>query len=106
MTNLFASHKPSDEQSTKLNSISTKAQELVRVLEVSTVQSREQSLAITKLEEAVMWAKKAVFVQDQLPEDPIVQKTVEEPEEVVGDKVEDKVEDKPKQSFSRFGGNR
>lgn len=38
-------------------SIATVADELVRV----TSPSREQSLALTKLEEALMWAGKAIF---------------------------------------------
>lgn len=51
---------PTEGQIPKFQKIRHDALELARVISDSTPPCREQSLAITKLEEAVMWANAAI----------------------------------------------
>lgn len=56
----FTYHSPKDDQPMRYENLRNLAKELaVKILE-STPSSREQSLAITKLEESIMWANKAI----------------------------------------------
>lgn len=55
---------PSIEQTTRMRKISALGEEFLnKILDISPG-SREQALAITKLEECVMWANKAVSRED------------------------------------------
>ena len=56
----FTYHKPKDTQSEKYEELRASAREFARQIVLETPESREQSLAITSLEEAVMWANAAV----------------------------------------------
>jgi hypothetical protein len=56
----FDFHTPNDTQSVELIQLRTKAKEM-RALIGQLHKSREASLALTKLEETLMWANKAVF---------------------------------------------
>lgn len=56
----FTYHKPKDGQAERYVSIRDKAKELAVHIVENSPASREQSLAITALEEAVMWANAAI----------------------------------------------
>lgn len=56
----FTHHLPGGDQLDRYNSIRGRAASLARYILHMTPTSREQSLAITKLEEAVMWANAAI----------------------------------------------
>jgi hypothetical protein len=58
--NNFSYHAPKEGQNEKYEAIRDKAKELaVLILEIAPV-SRERSLALTKLEETVMWANSSI----------------------------------------------
>ena len=54
--NAFTYHEPKDGQPEKYQAIREKAKELAYLIKELVPDSREQSLAITKLEECSMWA--------------------------------------------------
>ena len=47
----------------KIRDLKDKAQELFNMMELTQVKSREMSLAITNLEQAMMWCTKAIVLQ-------------------------------------------
>ncbi|PZM65713.1 DUF7681 family protein [Paenibacillus dendritiformis] len=58
--NNFKYHSPKPGQPEKYTAIREKAKELAVLIDETTPKSREQSLALTKLEEAVMWANASI----------------------------------------------
>lgn len=56
----FTYHAPKGDQTERYEAIRTKARELAELIEESCPDSREKSLANTKLEEAVMWANASI----------------------------------------------
>jgi hypothetical protein len=60
ITRRFTYHAPKEGQQEKYNSLRSQALTLAASIMEKTPSSREQSLAITKLEEAVMWANAAI----------------------------------------------
>ncbi|MCY9513300.1 Acb2/Tad1 domain-containing protein [Paenibacillus apiarius] len=58
--NNFKYHAPKEGQPAKYNAIREKAKELANVIDELCPNSREKSLAMTNLEQAVMWANAAV----------------------------------------------
>lgn len=56
----FKYHSPKDDQPERYELIRKIAKELAITINENTPHSREQSLAFTKLEEAVMWANAAI----------------------------------------------
>lgn len=58
--NNFKYHAPKEGQPEKYTAIREKAKELAYLIEQEVPNSREKSLAMTKLEEAVMWANAGV----------------------------------------------
>jgi len=60
MTNI----KPNEEQINRIEIIRTLYKSLVRALLENSKQSREQSLAITKLEESLMFATKNIVLEE------------------------------------------
>lgn len=58
--NNFKYHSPKPGQPEKYTAIREKAKELAALIDETTPKSREQSLALTKLEEAVMWANASI----------------------------------------------
>lgn len=60
IANRFTYHAPKEGQPAKYEAIRAKAKELAELVMVLTSDSREQSLAITHIEEAVFWANAAV----------------------------------------------
>lgn len=55
----FEYQKPTDEQVVVLTSVREKCKELYELI-LTLPESRERSLAVTKLEEASMWANKGI----------------------------------------------
>ncbi len=58
--NAFSYHAPKEGQPEKYQAIREKAKELAYLIEELVPQSREQSLAMTKLEECSMWANAGI----------------------------------------------
>lgn len=58
--NAFTYHAPKDGQPEKYQAIREKAKELAYLIQELVPPSREQSLAITKLEECSMWANAGI----------------------------------------------
>lgn len=58
--NNFKYHTPKEGQPAKYEAIREKAKELAYLIDAKCPNSREKSLAMTKLEEAVMWANAAI----------------------------------------------
>lgn len=58
--NNFMYHSPKEGQTEKYEAIREKAKELAYLIEEACPNSREKSLAITKLEECSMWANASV----------------------------------------------
>lgn len=56
----FTYHKPTEEKAAKFPVIRDKAKELAYILEELCPNGREKSLALTKLEEVVMWANAGI----------------------------------------------
>jgi hypothetical protein len=56
----FTHHPPKGDQTERYSAIRDQAKKLAEKIVYSTPESREQSLAITKLEEAVMWANASI----------------------------------------------
>ena len=60
LDNVYTYHTPKGDQSERYESIRAKARELAELIEACCPDSREKSLAHTKLEEAVMWANASI----------------------------------------------
>ena len=58
--NNFTYHSPKEGQPQKYQAIRDKAKELAYLIQESVPESREQSLALTKVEESVMWANAGI----------------------------------------------
>ncbi len=58
--NAFTYHAPKEGQPAKYQEIRDKAKELAYIIDETVPESREKSLAITKLEESVMWANAGI----------------------------------------------
>ncbi len=60
LINSFTYHSPKDDQPERYIHLRDKAKELASDICAMVPPGREQSLAITKLEEAIMWANKGI----------------------------------------------
>lgn len=58
--NRFTYHPPKGNQQIRYEKIRNEAKKFAQMIEYNYPDSREQSLAFTKLEEAVMWANAAI----------------------------------------------
>lgn len=58
--NNFTYHSPNCDQAKKYEDIRNKAKEFAYLIQKETSDSREKSLALTKLEECVMWANASI----------------------------------------------
>lgn len=56
----FTYHAPKDGQPAKYTELRQKAKELAYLIDELTPVSREQSLALTNLEQSIMWANAAI----------------------------------------------
>lgn len=60
LENTYTYHAPKGDQPKRYEAIRAKARELAELIEASCPESREKSLANTRLEEAVMWANASI----------------------------------------------
>lgn len=60
LNNRFTYHPPKDDQSLRYEGIRSEGLAFARTIDRLCPDSREKSLAITKLEEAVMWANASI----------------------------------------------
>lgn len=60
LNNIYTYHAPKGDQQERYEDIREKARELAELIERCCPDSREKSLAYTKLEEAVMWANASI----------------------------------------------
>ncbi|CAJ1315934.1 Acb2/Tad1 domain-containing protein [Paenibacillus nuruki] len=58
--------RPSDEGITRIEEVRAIAKQFAHVIVDKCPDSRGKSLALTKLEEAVMWATKSIVLEDQV----------------------------------------
>lgn len=58
--NNFKYHSPKEGQPEKYTALRSKAKELAYLIDELAPQSREKSLAMTKLEESIMWANASI----------------------------------------------
>jgi len=58
--NNFMYHSPKEGQQEKYTALRSKAKELAYMIEELAPSSREKSLAMTKLEESIMWANASI----------------------------------------------
>lgn len=63
----FTYHRPFGDQQERYEALRAKAKELAILINTTTPSSREQSLALTNLEQAVMWANAAIARNERLP---------------------------------------
>ena len=60
LDNSFTYHPPTDDQIPRYEALRKIGKDLAQAIHSYAPDSREKSLAITKVEEAVMWANKAI----------------------------------------------
>lgn len=58
--NRFSYHSPKNDQPARYEQIRSMAKEFATLVEAACPESREKSLAITNLEQAVMWANASI----------------------------------------------
>jgi len=61
---VFTYHAPKGNQPERYIAIREKAKELARLIIESTPQSREQSVALTNVQQAIMWANSAIAINE------------------------------------------
>jgi hypothetical protein len=64
INNTFKYHAPRGDQAQRYESIRTKAKDFAELIQAATPQSREQALALTNLQQAVMWANAAIAINE------------------------------------------
>ena len=60
----FEHHEPIGDQASRYNVLRGKAKEFATLIDMCCPESREKSLAMTKLEECVMWASKSIATNE------------------------------------------
>lgn len=70
LENSFTYHKPNEDQPERYVALRAKAKEFAEQIVLLTPPSREQSLAITELESALMWANAAIARNEGAEADP------------------------------------
>ena len=60
LDNRFTYHAPKGNQQSRYENIRKQGRDFVNAIVLQSPESREQSLALTKIEEAVMWANAAI----------------------------------------------
>lgn len=60
LENIYTYHAPRPDQTSRYTEIRLNAKKLAELFEMYCPESRELSLAMTKLEEAVMWANASI----------------------------------------------
>lgn len=64
MRDTYTHHTPSSAGLSRIKYLRQKFDDLHSSIEEATPSSRERSIALTKLEEALMWANKAIVLSD------------------------------------------
>lgn len=62
--NIFTYHSPKPGQPERYEELREKAKELARLIEVKCPDSREKSLAITNLQQSIMWANASIAINE------------------------------------------
>ena len=66
LDNSYSYHPPIEDQVARYRKIREQAKKLAELIVAECPESREQSLALTKVEEAAMWANKAIACNEGL----------------------------------------
>ncbi len=61
---VFTYHRPTGDQQPRYEALRAKAKELAGLICDSTPESREQSVALTNVQQAVMWANAAIAIHE------------------------------------------
>ena len=61
---IYIYHTPHGTQQGRYETLRNKAKEFAQLIESSTPQSREQSVALTNVQQAVMWANAAIAINE------------------------------------------
>ncbi|HET9942139.1 MAG TPA: hypothetical protein VFR05_02290 [Terriglobia bacterium] len=64
LDNIFTYHAPHGNQAERYVEIREKAKELAKLIQEKTPESREQSVALTNVQQAVMWANAAIAINE------------------------------------------
>ena len=64
LDSVFTYHAPKEGQPARYEELRAKAYELANLIVNSTPQSREQSVALTNVQQAVMWANAAIAINE------------------------------------------
>ena len=62
--NIFQYHAPNADQANRYIALREKAKELAVLIQTTTPESREQSVALTNLQQTVMWANAAIAINE------------------------------------------
>lgn len=65
--NIFTYHKPFGSQPKRYEQLRIEAKELAKLIYSYCPESREKALAITNLQQAIMWANAAIAINEQEP---------------------------------------
>ena len=63
--NTFTYHAPFGDQPARYQAIRSVAKDLATLIQTATPVSREQSVALTNLQQAVMWANAAIAINEK-----------------------------------------
>lgn len=64
LDNIFTYHAPKADQPARYNQIREAAKQFAQLVSDTTPMSREQSLAITAIQQATMWANAAIAINE------------------------------------------
>lgn len=65
VNNVFCYHAPHGDQADRYVALREKAKELAVLIQTTTPDSREQSVALTNLQQTVMWANAAIAINEK-----------------------------------------
>ena len=64
ITNIFTYHKPKDNQPERYENLREAARNIATLINDCCPESREKSLAITSLQQAIMWANASIAINE------------------------------------------
>jgi len=64
LDNVFTYHKPKDGQAERYVALREKAKEFAELVQEICPDSREQSLALTNIQQSVMWANASIAINE------------------------------------------
>lgn len=62
--NVFKYHAPKADQPQRYKALRAKARELATLIDASCLESREKALALTNLQQSVMWANASIAINE------------------------------------------